>query len=441
MPITWTEAQALALTDDAGTLQNGKKLAAPAKWSNFGFSDAAVWGECQGSGKDPYRVSIDRADMGYKCSCPSKKFPCKHSLALFLLFANRADLFTTLPPPNWLTTWLEARQKRRERPSPSSQDAAKPVDAEAQAKRQEAREDKIRAGMDEFRRWLHDVARHGLADDRLKTYEFWDRMAARMVDAQVSSVARRLRGLGGLPFQGRADWAARMLDELSRLYLLSESYTRIDSLPAETQEDIRALLGWTYKVEELQDLPAVRDRWLVLAQYTENEDRLKVRRVWLHGTRTNRPALLLDFAFGGASFEGSYPVGYAFDGDLIYYPGAYPQRALLKARRGAMIPAHDDFTGFTELDAAFDGYADALATNPWLDQFPVGLRAVVPFAEDGHFFVRDSAGNTLPLVIPSASWWTVLASSGGHAMPMFGEWDGCDFYLRTLHSDGMYFSV
>lgn len=44
------------------------------------------WGECAGSARNPYYVSIDCAlsekDPTYSCSCPSRHFPCKHALAL-----------------------------------------------------------------------------------------------------------------------------------------------------------------------------------------------------------------------------------------------------------------------------------------------------------------------------------------------------------------------
>lgn len=43
-----------------------------------------IYGECKGSGKNPYYTSADF--MGetpvFRCSCPSRQFPCKHSLAL-----------------------------------------------------------------------------------------------------------------------------------------------------------------------------------------------------------------------------------------------------------------------------------------------------------------------------------------------------------------------
>ncbi|RZM28645.1 MAG: SWIM zinc finger family protein, partial [Sphingomonas sp.] len=72
------------LATDQASLKAAAGLAKPGKWSGVGISDdgALIWGECAGSGANPYRVMADLRDMGSKCSCPSRKFPCKHALAL-----------------------------------------------------------------------------------------------------------------------------------------------------------------------------------------------------------------------------------------------------------------------------------------------------------------------------------------------------------------------
>lgn len=36
----------------------------------------------------PYRVVVPEADPGYKCICPSRKFRCKHTLALIWMRAD-----------------------------------------------------------------------------------------------------------------------------------------------------------------------------------------------------------------------------------------------------------------------------------------------------------------------------------------------------------------
>jgi hypothetical protein len=77
-----------ALAPDQSSLAAARKLLKPAGWPTLAVGEGLAWGECQGSGATPYRVVISEADHGYKCTCPSRKFPCKHSPALMWLRAE-----------------------------------------------------------------------------------------------------------------------------------------------------------------------------------------------------------------------------------------------------------------------------------------------------------------------------------------------------------------
>ena len=50
----------------------------------------------------PYRVVLNVADAGYKCTCPSRKFPCKHALALMWMRADRSAAFAAATAPDWV---------------------------------------------------------------------------------------------------------------------------------------------------------------------------------------------------------------------------------------------------------------------------------------------------------------------------------------------------
>ena len=63
------------------------------------------------------------------------------------------------------------------------------------------------------------------------------------------------------------------------------------SLPARAQHPT----GWTQSQEEVLDQLGIRDKWLVLAQYVEEEDRLRVQRTWLWGRETDRDRALRTF--------------------------------------------------------------------------------------------------------------------------------------------------
>lgn len=95
MPLNLTEEQIIQLAPDAASVKAGKGLAVPGKWVLLACSERAVWGHCQGSGKNPYQTAIDLNDIAFKCSCPSRKFPCKHGLGLLLLFAAKPGTVRT----------------------------------------------------------------------------------------------------------------------------------------------------------------------------------------------------------------------------------------------------------------------------------------------------------------------------------------------------------
>ena len=431
MAFTWTEQNALNLSEDEQTRRDGAKLATRAKWPTLGVDERAIWGECQGSGKTPYRVSVDQRELAYRCSCPSKKFPCKHTMGLLLLFAKDPSQFEHVAAPEWVTTWQESRQARAAKgPSPV-------VNQEAQAKRVQARVAKIDEGLQELRLWLCDLVRHGFTDSQVKSYAYWDRMAARMVDAQASAIARRLRQIATIPIKGDAEWAARLLDEVSRLYLLAESYQRIDALPVELQEDLRTAIGWARKKEELLALPSVRDQWSVVGQCVEGDDSLRARRVWLYGEHTRQAALILDFAPGRTPFEETYITGQQYNAELVYYPSAFPQRALVKQVMGMSTRTLDDptFLAHETFSAMLGQYASALGCNPWLERIPFILRRAVLSPHSNGVLLYDAELRTLPLK-PSANGdsrlWVNIAQSGGHPTTVVGEWDGYEVNLLEV---------
>src|SRR3954468_8235398 len=97
----WTPEQVLALAPDASSAKSGKDLSTPRKWLTLGVNDTCAWGSIQGSGKNPYQTSIDFTGPAFKCTCPSRKFPCKHGLGLFLILAQQPGAVTEKEPPQW----------------------------------------------------------------------------------------------------------------------------------------------------------------------------------------------------------------------------------------------------------------------------------------------------------------------------------------------------
>ncbi|TAD82969.1 MAG: SWIM zinc finger family protein, partial [Bacteroidetes bacterium] len=128
-----SKEQILALAPDDASAKAGAALARKDQWVELGFSPEALWGLCKGSGQNPYQTQIDRSDLAAKCSCPSRKFPCKHSIGLMLLYSASPAAFSQKPVPDWVTGWLN---KRKEAPkNPSGEAVAKQKTPDAAAKR------------------------------------------------------------------------------------------------------------------------------------------------------------------------------------------------------------------------------------------------------------------------------------------------------------------
>jgi hypothetical protein len=415
--MVWSGEQVLALAPDRGSATAAQKLSGSAPWSGTGADDAAVWGECKGSGKNPYRVVVDLGGPAYKCSCPSRKFPCKHALGLLLL--RSAGQVGASAPPEWAATWLQERAKRAAAPPPAAATAPDPA---AAAKRAERRDGRIAAGVEELDRWLTDQVRTGLSELRQGGYRHVEPVAARMVDAQAPGLAAALRRLPGVA-AGRADWTGPVLEELGLLRLTVAGHRHLDRLPPELAASVRREVGQPVAREDVLATPPVADRWQVLGRHDEEQDRLTVRRIWLRGATTGRAALVLSFAAAGQPLDASLLTGTSVDADLHFYPGAAPLRALVGERRGGPEPV-TALTGGDLGDAAA-GFAAAVAADPWTQVRPVVVAGLTPVAGD-HWQARDAAGVRVPLR-PS---WPLLAVSGGHPVTVAGEYSPAG--LRAL---------
>jgi hypothetical protein len=420
MPLALTVDQVAALAPDAASLAAGKKLAAGRDWTNVAHDARALWGECKGSAL--YQVRVDLSDLSAKCSCPSRKFPCKHALGLLLQAAADPAGIPTLDAPDWVEDWIARRSAAAEKKETKAA-AAAPVDERAQARRTQQRAARVEDGIVALDLWLDDLVRNGLITIADKGAELWERQAARLVDAQAPGLAARLRRVSQIP-QSAPDWSRRVLVELGRIALVTEAYRRLGALDDQLRDDVRTLVGWTLKDEEViaRGMP-VDDRWLVIGQRTEDEDRLRVQRSWLFGLESGRYALVLQFAVGLAPFSESFIPGTLFDARVRYWPSAYPSRALVEERRGNLQPWTEAPVGYSGFDDLLDATTSALAAQPWLDRLPCIVRDVRPARRGAAYWqLVDAAGSALPLAPRDQR--RLLAISGGHPMHVAAEWDG-----------------
>ncbi len=426
----WSVEQVLALAPDTASRKAGTRLGAAGPWSGTGCdATGAVWGLCKGSGSTPYRTVVDPTGPAYQCSCPSRKFPCKHALGLLLLRASDDAAFRSAEPADWAEEWLAGRRARAARtssPAAGGGSVRGPADPAAARKRAERRAERVTGGAQELEQRLADLLRGGLAATDRSGYGLWEETAARMVDAQAPGLAARVRELGAITGSGPG-WPVRLLEECGLLHLLDAAWLGRDRLPDPLAATVRTRVGLPLSAEG----PPVRDHWLVLAQYDIPDGKIVARRIWLYGRGSGRTALLLSFGAAGRPPAQALPVGATIDAELTPYPGGGQLRAELGEQFGATAAAGPP-PGIAAA-AAPAVYGNALRDDPWLDAWPVTLRDVIPVPSKDGWQVADAhadahpgarTGSALPLAPAALSrpgLWKLVALSGGGPVTVFGE--------------------
>ncbi len=422
----WTPEQVAKLAPDDASLAAARKLAKPGPWSDTGSTDTLVWGKCQGSGRTPYQTSIDLNGPAFRCSCPSRKFPCKHGLALLLLWVDGSGTVADgADPADFASDWVS---QRAERASRSTQEK-KAVDPVAQAKRREDRIALMSAGVEDFALWLGDLMRSGSAAARNQPSAWWENTAARLVDSQLPGLAEQVRTMSS-EIHGRPDWAEHLLVACGEWWTMTRAWLHREALDPDALGDLRAALGWAYAKEEIRRSEAVQDSWLTLGAHRTEDGRLQQQRTWLWGETSHEIVQILDFAAAGQALAVPQVVGSVIEASVARYPGTAVRRATFVTEPVATT-TRGGLPAGTGIRAAVAGAARSRGANPWLRRVPVVLTSVR--AAPAH--VVDADGAALGLSRDSAAW-DVLALTGGHRVDLFGELDSGTLRPLSVVVDG-----
>ena len=360
------------LAPDQASLKLASKLVALAKWPLLAqnVQTCLIWGECQGSGSIPYRVVVDETYRGYKCSCPSRKFPCKHVLALMWVRAQNSASFTDASLPDWVTDWTKRRRsptsgagagahtdaddgtagakksvvaalapdgEKRETPGTIARKQA------ARNKRAAERKAGLKSALVELETWIADQARMGLSgflDDMTGRCR---NIAARLVDFKAQGLASRLDELPSrllaLPIEERTEAA---IAELGKLVLLARAW---QAAPDDPQ--LMRTIATSETRDQVLDAPdgrRVSSVWEVLGErINKRRDGLVSHATWLMDLRAESPvfALLLDYSPASAGARGrSFRPNEQFEAEVAFYSGDGEERAILVERRRLAEPPH-----------------------------------------------------------------------------------------------------
>lgn len=332
-----------AAAPNAAAANNGRGLVLKNKFLALHHSpDETLWfGHCQGSGKTPYLCSADFAvpeKPVYRCTCPSRQFPCKHSLGL--LYARlEGRQFSSAAVPDELSA---KREKAAATAEKRKADAEKPrqVNKSALAKKIKAQLD----GIDLLEKLTQDVVRLGIGNMSAKTAHELEEQAKQLGNAYLPGAQTALRNYtklfyndqhDELPAAAREAVYSEALDQLGRLHALvnkGRDYLkrRLEDpeLAPETDSGIAAWLGHAWQLRELKDAGLVEQNVeLVQLAFNSHDDLARKEfvdtGVWMHlgsgrilVTQTFRPYKAVKYIKSDDSFFQVAQVQ-----ELCVYPG------------------------------------------------------------------------------------------------------------------------
>jgi hypothetical protein len=451
MPIAIAKIEELA--PDQASLGAASKLKKQNLWSGLACEPAGLfWGECQGSGASPYRVICSEADFGYKCTCPSRKFPCKHTLALMWMRADGAPAFAPAAPPPWVEDWVARRRpgagpakdaRSGEAPSVrlAGAETAEPVaddpkaEARAAAQRERTRAEReaaIANGLDQLDTWIADALQHGLAAFLPAVEPQCRTIVQRLVDAKAPGLASLVERLPAdilsVPAAARTEV---LVERLATLHLISRAYRNQGRLPDPIKADIRQVVGWSMTREALlADSAALRTngRWMVVSTVAETQsDKLRRLETWLSRLgdgEAPRFAVLIDFVpVSVGNVANAYRTGETFVAELAFFPSPTPLRAIIAEQTGPTTTGERWPRPAEDVTAAIARMRESIVCRPWSREAPFAAHGARIIEADSSLWLTDIEGG-LGLPLRQDEDDLALPLVGVDDIDAFGRWDG-----------------
>lgn len=435
----FTEEQVQDLAPDAASVKAAQKVYGKVNWEVF-KSDRAAWSSIKGSGSKPYLVRIDLEDTAFKCSCPSRKFPCKHGLSLaFYLARNSMDSIDVATEPIWVEEWIDKRRNK------ATKAAAKPKKIVSPEKIKEKSTNKWKdavVNIQHLELWLQDFVSNGLIDLSAKSNVYFDNLIRRMVDFKMPGINTFLRAIKNINFAEKG-WEQKVLRQIHLLHLLVTSVKNHEQLAPDYKKELELLLGWNVKKDDLLLNPQteiVDDVWMTLNVIRKEEDGLTSRKTYLYGVTTNRFVYILDFSFRGAGFSETYVKGQQLQAKLALYPGVHKNRAILKVK-GIDTDINFDLHPVPFKDANAR-YLESRIKFPFtFESLAMVASAKIVLQENNIYLVNKKDEILHCFDLPKETFLTVLAISKGHWFDAFVVMNQQGVELLAIHFDDKIYSL
>ncbi|MDQ8733658.1 SWIM zinc finger family protein [Paenibacillus sp. LHD-38] len=267
-----TEAYVDSFALNAGAIKNGKDLVRKNSFQKLARTEdgTLLFGECKGSGKEPYSCSADflKAEQPiFRCSCPSRQFPCKHILGLMHAYVD-GKTFDIADIPSDIADKREKADKREEKKketaaAPEGKESKRKVNKNALAKKLASQLE----GIELAHKLIQQMVQAGLASLDMRSIRMYEDQAKQLGNHYVPGVQATLREVFVLintsdNHEAIYTEAFEQLASLHALLKRSRDYikARIEDpdLPMDITSNLEEKIGHAWQLSELRELELIR---------------------------------------------------------------------------------------------------------------------------------------------------------------------------------------
>lgn len=265
-----------SVAPNPAAVSNGRGLAGDFIGLTRDENSTCYWGSCRGSGKNPYVVSADFINEEkpiFRCTCPSRQFPCKHALGLLYCIAEGKKFSVGQLPEDIISkraklTRPVTREKSVEPPKTNTAALLKKMKQQL-------------TGLSSVRRFLDDMLKLGLASCTPKQIKQWKLFALELENFYLTGfqieVLRLLAILSSdtaeqEKFRQAAELCGRIYSQYKKCTEFLEKKCTSDDYDYENSE-VYELLGYNWKLEQLKKLGLIQENaFLIQLAFTSYQD-------------------------------------------------------------------------------------------------------------------------------------------------------------------------
>lgn len=221
-----------------------------------------LFGECAGSGKKPYTPSADFINPSspiFRCNCPSRQIPCKHTLALLYSYAVKKPFVDENIPEDIISkrNKIEKREENKEKKLEVAKTTAPKKMTKAKQTALIKKIDAQLEGVSNAEKILFNISTNGFNSIDKLLYDSYNEQIKNLANFYISGIQASIETLLDLIINTKSDDYSSVISEANFVFALltkAKQYLNTKKENPEymdTDSPIEEQIGYAFKLDEL----------------------------------------------------------------------------------------------------------------------------------------------------------------------------------------------